>query len=193
MRLCLDWSTDASFLLMTSRSSGPKQIDLFDLRMRRRTPFLVSGKYSLFQSRLSPDQRWLAFFSLTEYGEGGIFISPVLDRAAADEGHWMRIGQRGVWHDKPRWSPDGRYLYFVAEQDGFRCVYAQRLDPSTKRPAGPPVGVHHLHSARLSMGNIGYGQLEIGFAADKLVFNLGELTGNIWMLTKLTHGALSTN
>jgi hypothetical protein len=42
----------------------------------------------------------------------------------------------------------------------------------------------HFHSTRLSTANIGYGQLEIGVAADKIVLNLGELTGNIWTITR---------
>jgi hypothetical protein len=31
------------------------------------------------------------------------------------------------------------------------------------------------------MLNVGYAQLEISVARDKIVFNLGELTGNLWM------------
>jgi hypothetical protein len=34
------------------------------------------------------------------------------------------------------------------------------------------------------MMNIGTGLLEIDVATDKVVFNLGELTGNIWLASK---------
>jgi hypothetical protein len=34
------------------------------------------------------------------------------------------------------------------------------------------------------MLNVGYGLMDIAVAADKIVFNLGEISGNIWM-TKL--------
>ena len=176
-----DWSFDESFLLLTSRPSATRQINLLDLRTRQLAPFLANDKYGLFQSRLSPDQRWVVFFAGTK---NSIFISPVRNRTAGEEEYWIRISPPNIWSDKPRWSPDGNRLYLVSEQDGFRCLYAQPLDPSTKRPIGPLIDVHHFHSARLSMGNIGYGQLEIGVAVDKIVFNLGELTGNIWMLTK---------
>ena len=43
---------------------------------------------------------------------------------------------------------------------------------------------NHFHRARLSTGNIEYGQMEIGVAADNIVFSLGELTGNLRTLTK---------
>jgi Tol biopolymer transport system component len=179
-----DWSMDESFLLLTSRPSATRQIDLLDLRTRRRAPFLVNDKHGLFQSRLSPDQRWVTFLGGTKYSIGEIFIAPVRNRTAAEEEHWIRVSPPNIWSDKPRWSPDANSVYMLSEQDGFRCLYAQRLDPATKRPVGPLIGVDHFHSARLSMGNIGYGQLEIGVAADKLVFNVGERTGNVWTLTK---------
>jgi hypothetical protein len=39
----------------------------------------------------------------------------------------------------------------------------------------------HFHSARLSMAKVSTGALEIDVAKDKIVLNLGEATGNIWL------------
>ena len=63
-------------------------------------------------------------------------------------------------------------------------MFRPNLDEDPLRRVGPPISIMHFHSARLSTANIGYGQLEIGAAADKIVFNLGELTGNIWTITR---------
>lgn len=41
--------------------------------------------------------------------------------------------------------------------------------------------IYHLHQARRSMANVGYGPLEISVARDKIVFNMAELTGNLSM------------
>ena len=88
---------------------------------------------------------------------------------------------RGMAFDgQPRFSPDGNLLYFTSNRDGFVCLWAQRLDPA-KKPIGPAFAIHHLHSARLSMLNMSLPDLDISVAHDKIVFNLGELTGNIWM------------
>jgi hypothetical protein len=55
----------------------------------------------------------------------------------------------------PRWSPDGALLYFLSERDGFRCLWAQRLEPTAKTPFGPAVPVHHFHSrAPLAEGRV---------------------------------------
>jgi hypothetical protein len=84
-------------------------------------------------------------------------------------------------HDKSRWSPDGNLLYYLSERDGFRCIRAQRLDPATKRPVGAPFDVYHSHSARRSLMNPALHFLEISLSLDRMVFNLEERTGNVWM------------
>ena len=34
-------------------------------------------------------------------------------------GPWTRITDNNHWDDKPRWSPDGRTVYFVSRRGGF--------------------------------------------------------------------------
>jgi hypothetical protein len=58
-------------------------------------------------------------------------------------------------NDKQRWSPNGNLLYFVSERDGFRCIWAQRLDPGSKRPVGALFAVYHSHSPQRSLMNLG--------------------------------------
>jgi dipeptidyl aminopeptidase/acylaminoacyl peptidase len=135
----------------------------------------------VYQARLSPDERWLAFVSCEIACK--VFITPVRNGAPGGREEWIPIGPGEVWNDKPRWSPSGDLLYFVSETDGFRCVWAQRLDKVTRRAAGPLLAIAHFHDAKLSTSNVGYGLLEIGLAQDKLVLNLGELTGNLWKIT----------
>jgi hypothetical protein len=60
-------------------------------------------------------------------------------------------------------------------------LWAQHLDLETKRPIDKPFSIMHSHSARLSMMNLTTCPLEIDVAKDKIIFNLGEATGNIWL------------
>jgi hypothetical protein len=71
-------------------------------------------------------------------------------------------------------------LYFTSLRDGFHCLWAQRLRPDTKQPIGAPFPVHHIHRARLSLNNTGFAGLDMTVARDKILINLGELSGNIW-------------
>ena len=50
-------------------------------------------------------------------------------------------------NDRPAaaWSPDGRLVYLLLDRDGFRCLWAQRLDAATKQPLGTPFAVQHWH------------------------------------------------
>ena len=77
------------------------------------------------------------------------------------------------------WSPDGNLIYAFSDLDGYVCIWAQRLDPVTKRPVGAPIAVFHSHNARLSLSN--QPENSVGISHDKIVFNMGERTGTIWM------------
>jgi len=52
--------------------------------------------------------------------------------------NWITVAAANTENDKPRWSPDGRTLYFTSLRDGFRCIWAQGLNPITKIPSGEP-------------------------------------------------------
>ncbi len=55
------------------------------------------------------------------------------------------------------------------------------MDPETKKPQGEPDLLRHFHDSGLSLQNVGLFPLELSVARDKIVFNLGERTGNIWL------------
>jgi Tol biopolymer transport system component/DNA-binding winged helix-turn-helix (wHTH) protein len=166
-----DWSADQRRMLLSQRETPG--IALFDLASRTSKIFLRSSGY-LFQARFSPDEKWVVVQG------SGLWISPIRSGVGARESEWISITGISEQADKPRWSPHGTMIYYTSERDGFPCIWAQRVDDLTKRPVGPPFAIYHFHTARLSMVPAGYGALEISVAKDKIVLNLGELTGNIW-------------
>ena len=172
------WTPDGGSILLAIKPPFGRQLDILDVRTRHRRPFMDGA---IFQPRFSPDQRWLTFAECAS-GPCLLFISPLRDGLPAGRDSWIRISQPGIWSDKPRWSPDGGLIYMISERDGFRCLWAQRLDPNTKHPIGAPIEVFHFHNARLSP--VSYPNLEINVAADKIVLNLSELAGNIWTITR---------
>ncbi|HLW80157.1 MAG TPA: hypothetical protein VKU44_11225, partial [Terriglobia bacterium] len=171
-----DWSHDTKKLLVLGRS--PAGIAVVDLASKQRMALLNHAAYALWNPRFSPDDRWVSF-SATMPGRSRIFVAPFRSAGAVPEPEWIAVTD-GRWEDKPRWSPDGNILYFLSERDGFRCIWSQRLD-ARKRPVGPAIPIFHAHEARRSLANIGIGDLGISVARDRIVFNMSERTGNLWM------------
>ena len=54
---------------------------------------------------------------------------------------------------------------------------------NNERPAGPPISVFHSHLTRRSISNVAsVGRVGLSVARDKIVFTMGEIAGNIWMV-----------
>jgi len=179
-----DWSPDRStilYLIEEGRKQAGLAIGLFDVATRQKTDYLDHPEYSLARVRFSPDGRWISFVAANVSG-AHLVVAPFRSNSAPRPDEWVSITEHApIPQDKGRWSPDGNLLYYTSDVDGFRCVWARRLDPSTKRPLGEPIDIYHSHSARRSVMNAGIPFLDLSLTADKLFFNLGETTGNIWM------------
>jgi Tol biopolymer transport system component/predicted Ser/Thr protein kinase len=177
-----EWISSGQALLGIARRSGRFGAVLVTPEGQERW-YLTHSQHNIFGPRLSPDQRWIALSLNQGQGRAAVWIVPVEAGRPAAESNWIRVTEEtGTFADKQDWSPDGNVLYYYSARDGFGCIYAQRLDPATKKPGGPPVAVSHWHSARRSLRTVGLGILNLSVGADKLVFNLAERTGNVWLL-----------
>jgi hypothetical protein len=130
--------------------------------------------------RLSWDDRWITFYRELEPGHTKLLILPIRERPVTDQ-DLIEVTDGSGYDIVPEFSPDGNVLYFFSERDSARCLWAQRLDPATKRPVGSPFPVQHFHSARLSTLTVKSGQRALSVARDKIVFTMDERLGNIWM------------
>ena len=133
--------------------------------------------------RFSPDGKWIAFEEIdNRNATARVWIVRAEGPLPVPRAEWIAVtGGTSVERD-PAWSPGGGLVYFLSERDGFRCIWARRLDRSMQ-PTGPEFAVKHLHSARLSLMNVGTQGDRIGLSAvpGRLIFSVGELTGNIWL------------
>ena len=177
-----DLSSNGSQLLFWSLDQ--RRVGLVDLASGGKADLLRHSEYAVLHAVFSPDDRWISFLAI-----GGsarrIFIAPFSGPARVDERLWIAVID-GLSESTPRWSPDGNLIYFTSFRDGFECFWAQRLDARTKKPRGSAFPVHHIHSARRSLGNVTVFWQELGVATDKLVFPLNDQTANIWMIERST-------
>ena len=179
-----DWSPDGRkllYLIVEGRKQAHTALGLFDVATRQTSDYVVDPEFSVARARFSPDGRWISFGAFNAAGSHVVVVPFQSHPPRKDQ--WVSVTEHGpIPLDKPRWSPDGKLIYYTSDVDGFRCIWARRLDPETKRPIGPPLEIYHSHSIRRSLMNAGIPLFqELSLTADKLFFNLGETTGNIWM------------
>lgn len=105
-----------------------------------------------------------------------IVIAPVDGQKPVPESAWSRISEEGP-EDWINWSPDGRTLDFTSQRDGHHCLWAQRLDAGSHRPAGAPFAVEHLH------GHLFYRVGGWSAAGGHIAMVLNESAGNVWMMS----------
>ena len=176
------WSADKQSVLF--RMLRPNRLGLLKLGDGEPKSAGRSPNFAWVRTQFSPDERWVAFHVSWDERKRRVFIAPFRNEAVAPESEWIAVTDGKALDREASWSPDGNLLYYLTEREGFRCLWAQRLDPATKRLLGPAFEVYGFHKARLSMLNFAdTGWAAPSVARDKIVLTLGEQTGNIWMAT----------
>jgi Tol biopolymer transport system component len=164
-----DWSLDGKRIIGNTVDGKAWVLDLVS---RHKSDLLATRRW-IATDKFSPDGRWFGFMDAGSSGKHA-YIAPASE-SPVPESAWIAV----MDGETQGWSPDGNLLYATSWRDGHACIWAQRLQPVTKQPVGEPFAVFHSHSARLSFSN----QIErtVGVGTNKLVFSMGERTGNIWM------------
>jgi Tol biopolymer transport system component len=143
--------------------------------------FLQRDGWELYRAHFSPDEGAVAVHAGLPGRRTQTFVIPLRNGAPAPHSDWIAATDGVHWDDAPRWSPDGRLLYYVSDRDGFRCLWAQRLAPATFQPQGEPLAIEHFHSAQRGLGAVSVQLLDLAPSRGKLVFTLAEQRGNVWM------------
>jgi len=94
------------------------------------------------------------------------------------ETNWLVIptGTGTPWH--PRWSGDGKTIFYVSNADGFSCIYGLPFNAKAKA-FGAPFDVAHFHKQRASIDNVLPRVFNLSVAGDTIYLNLGEQSSTI--------------
>ena len=174
-----DWSADHKRILHHGRSASARAV-MVNFDTAKQGVFLERPGKNLYQFHWSPDGRWIVFMA-EQANRSQVFVAPYRGDAGAAEPEWIPITDGSSFEANTQWAPDGHWIYTKSDRDGFFCLWAYPLDPLTKRLAGKPVAVFHSHGSRISLRNANEVSQEVSVARDRIVFNQGEITGNIWM------------
>lgn len=129
--------SNASIVLLSSWSGDGKTLILdelteetsFDVRELSRGDHsskpLLNGNYAEANARISPDGRWIVYLSEEESGQREVYVRSYPD---VNKGKW-KISNNGG--QEPRWSPNGRELFYRRGQDAMMVV-AFETEPTFK-------------------------------------------------------------
>jgi len=112
-RFPTDWSLDGRYILYEEVSSTQGDLWVLQMPERQPVPFLRS-EFDERSGQFSPDGRWVAYVS-NETGQREVYVRTF--PAAADK---RQISVDGG--TAPRWSRDGRELFFVGLDSSVRAV-----------------------------------------------------------------------
>ena len=182
--LTWEWSPDGKWILAGSQRQTNDRfaICLFPISAapHAETEMRViasSASENLYQGRFSPDQRWISFIAANAVNAGISNINIV----AAQGGDWIRISDGKYFDDKPRWSPDGRILYFMSNRTGFFNVWGIHIDPATAHPQGEPFRVTTFENpSQMIMTDVRI--MDMALTANQLMLPITETSGGIWIL-----------
>ena len=138
----------------------------------------------LYQPTLSPNERWIAF------RVGGSAAGRQIAAIRSHDGRWSEPQDEGSWHflagdgeaarDKPRWSVDGRLLYYASNVGGLMNVWAVEFDP-VRGFVGKSFQVTHFDGPGERLPD-GLPSFEMAVGGGRLVIPTLHPTGFIWLL-----------
>lgn len=174
-----DWSPDGRSLLISQPNPDNHRFGIWsvDIGSRQTARKIASSSdYDLWQGHYSSNGQWILFQAARPNR-----VEVTIFAMAKAGGPWIPITDGKQWDDKPRWSPDGKAIYFVSARNGIANVYGVRFDPARGKPFGHPFQVTDFKTPAAMIPKAIMG-VELGISQDRLVINVEELNGNIWML-----------
>jgi Tol biopolymer transport system component len=181
-----DWSTDGEWLLASQANAEGSQAEIWALpaagsAVKGKEQKLVASdaKTNLWQSRFSPDGRWIVFEA--EINQPNAHKSAIYVTPAAGGERWTTITEGKHWDDKPRWSPDGRIIYFLSERRGFFNVWGIHFDSVNGRTEGEPFQVTAFDNPRLMVAEV-MPDVGLSLTQNLLIVTVSQVSGSIWVL-----------
>jgi Tol biopolymer transport system component/DNA-binding winged helix-turn-helix (wHTH) protein len=182
MFIPVDWSKDDSHLLGSCQPAATLGFSVCTMPVRpNSSPEIIASERDreFFSPHYSPNQRWISTverpFPRARDWTGGITVIPVSGGAR------IRLTD-GNWNDeKPRWSSDGRAIYFVSNRGGFLNVWGRRFNPDLGKPEGELFQVTRFDDpGRLLPTDMT--QVEISTSGNRIFLPITDVAATVWSL-----------
>jgi serine/threonine protein kinase len=169
--------TDGLFLGDPSLS----RIDLYNLGSGQRSTILSSPDLSLAQPSWSPAAKMLLFTSSPDRIRRQVYAVRLSATTGQPVGEWVPITGPTEDANFPRWSEDGKVVFYLSDRDNFSCIWGRRFDVREGKPVGKPFAIMHYHSLRLSSASIAPHSVNLSVAGNTVYLNIAEISSSVWI------------
>jgi len=161
-------------------SGKTSPLTITDLQNSTSKTLIQDSEWDLYAANVTSDNRWVAFLGRTKAFEERIFIAPFRPSGSVAREEWISITEGKDRVNKPRFSPDGNWIYFTSSRGGTFAIWAQRLHPGTRQPTGEAKKMMDIGGMSVNPYADSTSLTELSVAQDKMAFNRAEARGNIW-------------
>ena len=173
-----DWNSNLTEVLV---SHGPAleawPVAASEPPIQSRVIFKLKEPDAIFQARLSPNGRWLAFVAAQNTRN----VVGVTSEAGPPDRSWAPVATDFAWIDKPRWARDGRTLFFLAQQGLLLNLWGVGFDPNRGTTIGEPYPVAQFNSPAFCI-DPRLAQADVDVSEGGIFLPMRSASGNIWML-----------
>lgn len=180
-----DWSPDGREILVSQVNKQTNHTEIWLWPIAAAPHANTAGRriishpeYDLSQQHFSRDGRWIVFQAVRNLPaklESKLYVAP------ASGGQWIPVTEGATWDDKPRWSPNGKMIYFVSGRGGLFNVWGIHFDPSQGKVRGEPFAVTKFEGPALMIPEH-IPSVDLSLSQNQLVLTLEQVSGSIWML-----------
>jgi hypothetical protein len=154
-----------------------RTIRAFDIVNGSSETLLATADGVLDRPHASPDDRWIAFRK-----SGKTFVTRLATKQSPVEQTWAQVEEPTTTGRPMGWSLNSDLVYLLLDTDGFRCVYAQRIDTASGALRGTPYPVLHFHGDQTFAAGVStsYGN---AVSAAGFVYEAIDMRSDLWKLT----------
>jgi eukaryotic-like serine/threonine-protein kinase len=173
------WFNGKTGLLLSDASNT--QVEMFRLDTGHFQSVLNKQGAFVTGATWSPANHYVLFSVSADHQNGQIFAARFAPGASLPDPHWIAITNPTESAQIPRWSGDGKTVYYLSNRDNSLCVWGRHFDSSIGRPVGAPFAVQHFHNQRFSLSGITSHSFNLSAARDSVYLNVAEMSGTIWI------------
>jgi hypothetical protein len=169
---------DERFIMIERFGSRLLSVAAFDTATGEIVDVLASPDYSITNSRVSSDGRWIAFDAARPGAPPSVFLAP-FNRGLVGPDAWVRVEDRS---GHPFWSADGRFLYYLPLSPSIEIrnvIRCRGFDPVEGALSGESFTAFALAEMVVSTGMTGSAPVA---APDQIVVALADFRGDVWVI-----------